>query len=105
VRPPWPRWKANLRLTYQESYRAPTQDDQIQFGVPGSLNVEVMGPGGEAVEIKGPGFRGMGQSLSVSGNTSRALIGTVEVTSPGTYTVNASGAPDDAVEPQILIGK
>ena len=36
--------------------------------------------------------------------TSRALIGTIPVTSPGTYTVRASGAPDDAVEPQILVG-
>jgi hypothetical protein len=47
---------------------------------------------------------GSGQSLTVAGNTSRALIGTVEVSSPGTYTVKASGAPDDAVEPQILVG-
>jgi hypothetical protein len=65
----------------------------------------VSGPAGEQVEIKGVGFKGMGQSLTVSGNTSRALIGTLEVTSPGTYTVKASGAPDDAVEPQILVGK
>jgi hypothetical protein len=95
----------SIRLTYQESYAAPTVDESIQFGVPATLDVEVTGPAGEAVEIKGPGFRGMGQSLTVTGNTSRALIGTVEVSSPGTYVVKASGAPETAVEPQILVGK
>jgi hypothetical protein len=94
-----------IRLTYQESYAAPTVDESIQFGVPETLVVEVTGPAGEPVEIKGPGIAGMGQSLTVSGGTSRALIGTVEVSSPGTYIVKASGAPDDAVEPQILVGK
>jgi hypothetical protein len=96
--------EGKLRLTYQESYRAPSHDDQIEFGVPGSLSVDVTGPGGEPVEVKAFGFMGSGQSLTVAGNTSRALIGTVEVSSPGTYTVKASGAPDDAVEPQILVG-
>ena len=93
-----------ISLTYQESYGAPTQGDSIQFGVPDSLKIDVTGPAGEPVEIKGVGFKGMGQSLTVSGSTSRALIGTIPVTSPGTYTVRASGAPDDAVEPQILVG-
>jgi len=94
-----------LRLTYQESYRAPTQDDDIQFGVPSSLKVEVTGPAGEPVEVEAFGVMGTGRSLTVAGNASRAVIGTVEVGSPGTYTVKATGAPDDAVEPQILVGK
>ena len=97
--------EGKIRLTYQESYRAPSHDDDIDFGVPGSLKVDVSGPAGEPVEIRGVGFKGMGESLTVAGNTSRALIGTVEVSSPGTYTVRAEGAPDDAIEPQILVGK
>jgi hypothetical protein len=36
---------------------------------------------------------------------SRALIGTVEITQPGAYTVTARGDLPNAVEPQILIGK
>jgi hypothetical protein len=94
-----------IRLTYQESYAAPTVDESIQFEVPAGLEIEVTGRAGEAVEVKGPGIAGMGRTLTVTGNTSRALIGTVEVSSPGTYVVKASGAPDDAVEPQILVGK
>jgi hypothetical protein len=94
-----------LRLTYQESYAAPSHDKDIDFGVPASLEVEVTGPAEEPVEINPYGFMGSGQQLTVAGNTSRALIGTIEVSSPGTYVVKASGAPDDAVEPQILIGK
>ena len=94
-----------IRLTYQESFEAPTVDESIQFGVPATLEIEVTGPAGEPVEIKAPGIAGMGRSLTVWGGKSRALIGTVEVSSPGTYVVKASGAPDDAVEPQILVGK
>jgi hypothetical protein len=97
--------EGKLRLTYQESYAAPSHDDDIDFGVPASLRVEVTGPTGEPVEINSFGFMGSGQSLTVAGNTSRALIGTIEVSSPGTYVVKASGAPDGAVEPQILVGK
>jgi hypothetical protein len=97
--------EGKIRLTYQESYAAPTVDESIQFGVPATLDVEVTGPAGESASVKGPGIAGLGQSLTVSGNKSRALIGTVEVSSPGTYVVKASGAPESAVEPQILVGK
>jgi hypothetical protein len=90
-----------IRLTYQESYEAPTVDESIQFGVPAALEIEATGPAGEPVEIKAPGIAGMDRSLTVSGGTSRALIGTVDVSSPGTYVVKASGALDGAVEPQI----
>jgi hypothetical protein len=46
----------------------------------------------------------MGESLDTGSGRSRALIGTAQV-SAGTYTVSASAAPEDAVEPQVLVGK
>jgi hypothetical protein len=55
-----------LRLTYQESYRAPTRDEEIQFGVPSSLKVEVTGTAGEPVEVKTFGLMGTGRSLTVA---------------------------------------
>jgi hypothetical protein len=97
--------QGEIRLTYQEAYRAPTKDEEIQFGVPSSLDIAVTGPAGEPVEVRAFGFMGTGRSLTVAGNASRAVIGTVQVGSPGTYTVKATGAPDNAVEPQILVGK
>jgi hypothetical protein len=93
-----------LRISYQESYHAGSRGDSIDFGVPATLEVSVTGPGGEAVELKGPGFRGMGASLATGGGWSRALIGTAQV-SAGAYTVAATSAPADAIEPQILVGK
>ena len=48
----------------------------------------------------------MGSSRSTGKGFSRDLVGTIEITQPGTYTVTAEGDPGlDAVEPQILIGK
>ena len=52
-----------LKLTYQESYNAPsTGDGDIEFGTPSALQVTVTSAAGEALEVKGPGFRGMGSS-------------------------------------------
>jgi len=96
--------EGKLKVSYQESYKAASNGDDINFGVPPGLQVSVTDPGGQPVELKGPGFRGMGESLNTGSGWSRALVGTAEV-SAGTYTVSASSAPDDAVEPQILIGK
>jgi hypothetical protein len=93
-----------LKVSYQESYKAGGTEDSIDFGVPASLEVSVTGPSGEAVELKGPGFRGMGASLDSGSGWSRALVGTAQV-SAGTYTVSARSAPDDAIEPQVLVGK
>jgi hypothetical protein len=93
-----------LKISYQESYNAGGTEDSIDFGVPASLEVSVTGSSGEPVELKGPGFRGMGASLQTGGGWSRALIGTAEV-SAGTYSVAAKSAPDDAIEPQVLVGK
>jgi hypothetical protein len=94
-----------LKVSYQEEYKASAHDDQIDFAVPGQLQVAVTNDAtGEQMEIKGPGFRGMGESLNTGSGWSRALVGTVQVTEPGSYTVSAQPAID-GVEPKILIGK
>jgi hypothetical protein len=94
-----------LKLSYQESYKASSTGDSIDFGVPSALSVTITAPTGEPMEIKGPGFRGMGASLNTGSGWSRALIGTAEVTQAGEYTVTATGDLPNAIEPQILIGK
>ena len=94
-----------LKLSYQESYKASSTGDSIDFGVPSALAVTVTAPTGETMDIKGPGFGGMGASLNTGSGWSRALIGTVQITQTGEYTVTASGELPDAVEPQILVGK
>jgi hypothetical protein len=94
-----------LKLSYQESYKAPSTGDSIDFGVPSALTVTVTGPTGEAMDIKGPGFRGMGASLNTGSGWSRALIGTIQITQTGEYTIAAQGELPDAIEPQILVGK
>ena len=94
-----------LKIAYQEEYKAPSHDDEIDFGVPSALQVTVTNAAtGEEMPIMGPGFRGMGESLNTGSGWSRALVGTVQVAEPGSYTVSASPAID-GVEPKILIGK
>jgi hypothetical protein len=95
-----------LKVSYQEEYKAASSDDDIDFGVPGQLQVTVINDAtGEPMEIKGPGFRGMGESLNTGSGWSRALVGTVQVEQPGSYTVKADPAIEGGVEPKILIGK
>jgi hypothetical protein len=94
-----------LKISYQESYKASSSGDTIDFGVPDALQVQVTGPSGDPLEINGPGFRGMGESLNIGSGWSRALVGTIEVADPGSYTVTASPAIEGGVEPQILLGK
>ena len=65
-----------LKVSYQEEYKASSDGDSIDFGVPGQLQVTVTNAAtGEQVEIKGPGFRGMGASLDIGSGWSRALVG------------------------------
>jgi hypothetical protein len=65
----------------------------------------VAGSGGGPLEIKGVGFKGMGSNVSTMKGESRAQIGSIEIASPGSYMVKATGGDAGAVEPQILIGK
>ena len=95
-----------LRISYQDEYKASSDGDDIDFGVPGQLKVAVTNEAtGEPVEIKGPGFRGMGESLNTGSGWSRALVGTIQVSEPGSHTVKAEPAIEGGVEPKILIGK
>jgi hypothetical protein len=95
-----------LKVSYQEEYKAPSDGDSIDFGVPGALQVTVTNDAtGEQMEIKGPGFKGMGESLDTGSGWSRALVGTIQIADPGSYTVKAEPAIEGGVEPKILIGK
>jgi hypothetical protein len=95
-----------LKVSYQEEYKASSDGDDIDFGVPDQLQVTVTNDGtGEQMEIKGPGFKGTGESLDTGSGWSRALVGTIQVTEPGSYTVKAEPAIEGGVEPKILIGK
>ncbi len=95
-----------LKISYQEEYHAgSTTGDDIDFDPPPGLQVEIANSaGGEPIPIKGPGFKGMGSSKNTGKGWSRALIGTVQITEPGSYTVKA-GPAVEGVEPKILIGK
>jgi hypothetical protein len=95
-----------LRISYQEAYQASSSGDSIDFGVPGALQVQVTNAsGGDPLEIKGPGWHGMGASLETGGGWSRALVGTVQITEPGSYKITAGPAIEGGVEPKILVGK
>jgi hypothetical protein len=94
-----------LKISYQEEYKAASTEHSIEFGTPAALQVEVTGPDGNPLEIKGPGFRGMGSSLNTGSGWSRALVGTVQITEPGSYTVTAGPEIEGGVEPKILLGK
>jgi hypothetical protein len=94
-----------LRISYQEEYTAGGGEDTIDFGTPKALEVSVTGPSGEALELEGPGFRGMGASLDTGRGWSRALLGTVQIEQPGSYTVSAGPEIEGGVEPKILLGK
>ena len=95
-----------LKISYQEEYKASSTGDSIDFDTPAALRVEVVSAGGgEPLPIKGPGFRGMGSSLDTGSGWSRALVGTVEISEPGSYTVTAGPEIEGGVEPKILLGK
>jgi hypothetical protein len=95
-----------LKISYQEEYKASSTGDSIDFGVPGELQVTITNDAsGEPMEIKGPGFRGTGESLDTGSGWSRALVGTLQITEPGSYTVKAGPSVEGGVESKILIGK
>jgi hypothetical protein len=96
-----------LKISYQEEYKAgSTTGDDIDFDAPPGLQVQIINDAsGEPMEIKGPGFKGMGSSKNTGSGWSRTLIGSVQVTEPGSYTVKAGPAVENGVEPKILIGK
>ena len=94
-----------LKISYQEEYKAGGDEDTIDFGVPNALQVRVTGPDGNPVEIEGPGNRGMGASLNTGSGWSRALVGVVQISEPGSYTVTAGPEIEGGVEPKILLGK
>ncbi len=95
-----------LKISYQESYKASSSGDSIDFGTPAALQVQVTSAaGGDPLPIKGPGFRGMGGSLNTGSGWSRSLVGTVQIPEPGSYTITAGPAIEGGVEPQILVGK
>jgi hypothetical protein len=95
-----------LKISYQEEFKAAGAGDSIDFGVPSQLEVTVTNDStGQPLEIKGPGIRGMGENVDIGRGWSRARVGTVEITEPGGYTVKASPAIENGVDPKILIGK
>lgn len=96
-----------LRVSYQESINAP-QDSHgdIDFDVPSALEVSVVSDAsGEKVELKGPGIAGTGSSVSGTMKWTRAVVGTAEISEPGSYTVTAGPELPNAVKPRILLGK
>jgi len=95
-----------VKLTYQESYEAPSGvgGDSLEFAIPDALEVTVTSPSGEVLSIKGPGIGGMGSSMSRGKGWTRAVIGKVRVDTAGMLTIRATGDLSGAVEPQILIG-
>jgi hypothetical protein len=96
-----------VKLSYQESYRASVgPQGETDFGVPARLEVDVTLPDGGSLDIKGPSFHGMNVSTVEWGSGwTRALIGTVEVAQAGKYRITARPELEDAVEPQILVGR
>ena len=96
-----------VRLTYHEAHKSASDEHEIFFEVPSDVKVEVTGgSAGGALELDGPGFRGMGSSKSTAKNHSRSLIGKVNVTEPGLYTVTVTGEEKDpSLGARVLVGK
>lgn len=95
-----------VKITYHESHRSSSDEDEIHFNAPGELKVEVTGgSAGRPLEINEPGFRGMGSSKSTGPGYSRDVIGTVNVAEAGIYTVTVTAPEQDpALGAKVLVG-
>jgi hypothetical protein len=98
-------------LTYQESKKSKVsgKDDSalvdVRFSAPVDLQVAVTpAGGGPPLSIEGPGLMGAGTHTSTRKDQSRDEIGSVEIVTPGTYTVTAGPELSGAVDPQVLLG-
>ena len=100
-----------VHLTYQESKKSKVsgKDDfamvDVQFSAPVDLQVSVTpAGGGPPLSIEGPGLMGAGAHTSTKKDQSSDEIGSVELVTPGTYTVTAGPELAGAVDPEILLG-
>ncbi len=65
-----------LKVSYQEEYKAKSDEGTIYFGVPDQLKVTVTKDAtGEPMEIKGPGFHGQAEPAIETGVEPKILIG------------------------------
>ena len=96
-----------VKITYQEDHMSGGDEHHIYFSAPDDLKVEVTGGStGGPLEIKGTGFKGMGESKSTGPGFSRDVLGTVEITETGIYTITVTGAaPDPELGAKVLVGK
>jgi hypothetical protein len=97
-------------LIYQESKKSKVDfsgaDDvgvhgDVMFAAPPGLQVSVTPVGGGPPLAISPR---LSTNTSTKKGQSRDAIGSVEITTPGTYTVTAGPELPDAIEPQILVG-
>jgi hypothetical protein len=96
-----------VHLTYQESKKskAMTKDAdalvEVAFSAPPGLQVSVApAAGGPPLPIEGA----LMTHTSTQKGRSRDEIGSVEITTPGTYTITTAPELPEAVDPQILLG-
>jgi len=96
-----------VKITYQESrHTSGGGEHDIAFDAPGELKVEITGgSSGAPLELKAPGFSGTGSTKSTGIGFSRDVLGTIEITEPGVYTVTAGPELPTAEQPVILLGK
>jgi hypothetical protein len=96
-----------VHLIYQESKKSKvsTKDDfalaDVRFAAPPGLDVSVTPAGGGSVLSINPNLM---TTTSTKKGQSRDAIGSVEIATPGTYTITTGPELPDAVEPQILVG-
>ena len=90
-----------VKLTYAESIRPAREGKSIAFSKPDEVTVALRSADGTAVEMLPPRMRSAG---SAPGPLAYSTFGVVELAAAGAYTVSATAAPANAVEPRILLG-